>query len=70
MHYAWFVKNKIQVPFMGDIFVSWDYFLWILYRFVWAYDFHEYHIHLKSEIQWTDVDRNEFYKTALSDLTC
>lgn len=55
---------------MGDIFVSWDYLLWILYRFVWVYDFHAYPIHLKLEFLWTDVDWNEIYKTALSDLTC
>lgn len=69
MHYTWFVENKIQVPFMGDIFVSWDYLLYILYRFVWVYNLHECHIHLKLEFQWTDVEQNENYKTALSDLT-
>jgi len=49
---------------MEDIFVSWDYLLWIVHRFVWVYDFHEYQIHLKLEFRWTDVDRNEIYKTA------
>jgi hypothetical protein len=70
MHYTWFVENKIQVPFMGYIFVSWDNLLWILCMFVWVYDLHEYHIHLRLDFRWTDVDQNEIYKTALSDLTC